>query len=130
MIYAILNRLNSDLKLNALLESNEKNSKICPLFAAKDDTNIVYQDAIVMGGDVRENRLELRIIVNNYDKMMLIENRLCELLDIKEYEQTFKFGDVSILKSSLVGGGTLENDSTHTLERIMLFQIKWKTNNK
>lgn len=126
MIYAILNKLNNDIELNSLLGSTLEDSKIYPLFTRNNDTCIVYTDSIVSGGDIRENRLELRIICDDYDKMIEIEKRINKLLDIKEYEQGFRYKNISILKSSLVGGGTLENDSTHTIERVLLFQIKWK----
>lgn len=129
MISAILNKLNNDIELKSLLNSNNTDSKIYPLFAENNDTCLVYTDSIVGGGDIRENRLEFRIITEDYGLMTLIENRLCRLLDIKEYERGFRFENISILKSSLVGGGTLEHDATHTIERIMLFQIKWKQNN-
>ncbi len=118
--------LNNDIELNSLLGSTLEDSKIYPLFTRNNDTCIVYTDSIVSGGDIRENRLELRIICDDYDKMIEIEKRINKLLDIKEYEQTFTYENISILKSSLVGGGTLENDATHTIERILLFQIKWK----
>lgn len=131
MISAILNRLESDNELKSLLgaginKDGEYDSKIYPLFTISDDTSLVYTDSIVSGGDIRENRLEFRIITKDYEVMTQIEKRLCKLLDIKEYEQTFRYENISILKSSLVGGGTLEHDATHKIERILLFQIKWK----
>lgn len=126
MIYAILNRLENDTELKSFLGATTEDSKIYPLFTKSNDTCLVFTDAIVTGGDIRENRLEIRIITDNYILMTDIENRLCKLLDIKEYEPGFRFENISIFKSFLVGGGTLENDATHTIERILLFKILWK----
>lgn len=126
MIYAILNKLKNDAELSSLLDKTEDDEKIYPLFTESNDTCLVYTDAIVSGGDVKENRLEFRIITQYYDTMTLIEKKLNELLDIREYEQGFRFGSTSILKSALIGGGTLTNDATHTIERILIYRILWK----
>lgn len=126
MIYAILNRLKNDTQLSSLLSSTENDSKIYPLFTIGKDCCITYNDSPVSGGDVKENRLELRIIDNDYDHMMQIEERLNALLDLKEYEQGFIYGNVSVMTSSLNGGGTLENDVTESIERILFYNIKWR----
>jgi len=126
LIYAILNRLKNDSELSSLLSSTEDDGKIYPLFTESNDTCLVYTDAIVSGGDIKENRLEFRIITQHYDTMTLIEKRINELLDIREYNQGFKYQDTSILKSALIGGGTLTNDATHTIERILIYRILWK----
>jgi hypothetical protein len=126
VIYAILDKLENNSELNTLLNSSSEDSRIYPLFTTDTNTCLVYTDSIVSGGDVKENRLEIRIIDTDYDNVMQIEKVLNGLLDIKEYEQGFRYENISILKSSLVGGGTLENEATKTIERILLFQIKWK----
>ena len=126
MIYAVLDRLKNDSELTSLLNSKEDDEKIYPLFTENNDTCLVYTDAIVSGGDIKENRLEFRIITQYYDTMTLIEKKLNNLLDIREYEQGFKLQDTSILKSSLIGGGTLTNDATHTIEMILIYRILWK----
>ncbi|PNT94149.1 hypothetical protein [Clostridium thermosuccinogenes] len=126
MIYAILDRLKNDTELKSLLNSTDDDSKIYPLFTTSNDTCLVYTDAPVTGGDIKENRLEIRIITDDYDKLNQIEKCLNRLLDIKEYEQGFRFNNISILKSSLSGGGTLEHSDTKQIERILIYQIKWK----
>ena len=126
MIYAILNKLENDAELSSLLSATEDDGKIYPLFTESNNTCLVYTDAIVSGGDVKENRLEFRIITRYYDTMTTLEKRLNKLLDIREYEQGFRFEDTSILKSSLIGGGTLTDDATHTIERILIYRILWK----
>ena len=126
MIYAILNKLENDAELSSLLSATEDDGKIYPLFTESNNTCLVYTDAIVSGGDVKENRLEFRIITRYYDTMTTLEKRLNKLLDVREYEQGFRFEDTSILKSSLIGGGTLTDDATHTIERILIYRILWK----
>jgi len=126
LIYAILNKLENDAELSSLLSATEDDGKIYPLFTESNNTCLVYTDAIVSGGDVKENRLEFRIITRYYDTMTTLEKRLNKLLDIREYEQGFRFEDTSILKSSLIGGGTLTDDATHTIERILIYRILWK----
>ena len=126
MIYAILNKLENDAELSSLLSATEDDGKIYPLFTESNNTCLVYTDAIVSGGDVKENRLEFRIITQYYDTMTTLEKRLNKLLDVREYEQGFRFEDTSILKSSLIGGGTLTDDATHTIERILIYRILWK----
>jgi len=126
VIYAILDRLKNDSELSSLLDATIEDEKIYPLFTESNDTCLVYTDAIVAGGDVKENRLEFRIITQYYEVMTSIEKKLNQLLDIREYEQGFRFEDTSILKSTLIGGGTLTNDATHTIERILLYRILWK----
>jgi len=126
LIYAILNKLENDAELSSLLSATEDDGKIYPLFTESNNTCLVYTDAIVSGGDVKENRLEFRIITQYYDTMTTLEKRLNKLLDVREYEQGFRFEDTSILKSSLIGGGTLTDDATHTIERILIYRILWK----
>lgn len=126
MIYAILDRLKNDIELRTLLGASIDNPKIFPLKTDEDGESIVYNDSPTSGGTIKENRLELRIITDDYDKAMLIEKSLCRLLDLEENQPGFRYEDVVIMSSTLNGGGTLENEATKDIERILYFDIKWR----
>jgi hypothetical protein len=126
MIYAVLNRLKNDTELTSLLGVTGSDFRIYPLFTKKKGTCIVYTDAPVSGGDIKDNRLELRIIDSDYDKVLRIENALNRLLDIPEGEPGFIYENVNIMSSILNGGGSLENESTGDIERILYYEIKWR----
>lgn len=126
MIYAILDKLENDIELSSLLGANQNDTRIYPLKTVREGECLVYVNTPVVGGDVKENRLELKIIGSNIDNITMIEKRLLKLLDMKEYDKGFRYENISIMKSFLSGGGILDFDDIGLTEKILYFTVKWR----
>jgi hypothetical protein len=128
MIYAILDKLKSSEELSALLGATEDNTKIYPLNANKDDIPcLAYNDSPVSDeGRLKENRLEIRAIDNDYDHLQEVIKTVSGILIISENQPGYKFNDVSIMSCSQNGGGHVEDIENSIYEKFIYLNIEWR----
>lgn len=128
MIYAILDKLKNSEELSSLLGSTEDNTKIYPLNANKDDIPcLTYTDTPVSDdGILKINRLEIRIIDNDYDHLEQVNKVISDALILYEDQPGYIFNDVVVMSCSQNGGGSLEDIENNIYERFLYFNIEWR----
>lgn len=128
MIYAILDKLKSSEELSTLLGATEDNTKIYPLSANKDDIPcIAYTDSPVSDeGRLKENRLEIRAIDNDYDHLQEVIKTVSGILIIPENKPGYRFNGANIMSCSQNGGGHIEDIENSIYEKFIYLDIRWR----
>lgn len=107
MIYAILDRLKNSVTKDGksvitLLGSTDTDSKIYPINANMDSIPcITYTDnPISDDGILKVNRLEIRVIDNDYDHLQEVIKTVSGLLVMYEDEPQYVFQDENIMRNN------------------------------
>jgi hypothetical protein len=128
MIYAILNKLNSNEDLKALLNATSEDTKIYPLNANLNSAPcLAYTDTPISDdGVVKVSRLEIRAIDKDYDHLQEIIKAVSGLLIMYEDETGYVYNNVNIMSCSQNGGGHLEDIQNNIYEKFIYLQIEWR----
>lgn len=129
-VYVYL-RLCSDEALRALLGATEGDSRIDPRTTDKETRAIVYK--VVPGsfdGHFHADRIEIRIIEQDDDRLRAMEHRVQALLVMREGDPPRSIsldalGVMAVYACKQNGGGELEDG--YDVHRLLYFNVIWRS---
>lgn len=129
----VYNRLKNDVKLQALLGASNEDTRIDPRTTAKETRVIVYK--AVPGsfdGHFHTDRIEIRLIDRDDDRLRAMQDRVLDLLVMREGEPSRRLlvdgiGGIVVYACKQNGGGELDDEyDTH---RLLYFNVIWRSIN-
>lgn len=124
--------LQSDPQLKALLGATDEDSRIDPRTTRKETRAIVYKVVpVAYDGHIHTDRIELRIIERDDDRLRSIQTRALSLLVKRDGEGAKRFtcdGEtIAVFACKQNGGGELDDEyDTH---RLLYFNVTWRAVN-
>lgn len=108
---------------NILLQGTGLNAT--PSFTLGPYPAIAYKHTPISGGHVKQSQIEVRIIGDDYDELLIIKQKVLEILDQEEDSPFLRAGNI-YYHSELAGGGDLFNDQIQMWECVSLFIFTWR----
>jgi hypothetical protein len=124
-------RLSGDQQLRQLLGASEADSRIDPRATHKKTRVIVYKVVPVsFDGHTHTDRIEIRIIERDDDRLRAMQDRVLALLVMREGEAPRALsrdglGAMAVYACAQNGGGELEDE--YDVHRLLYFNVKWRS---
>ncbi|MBS5927013.1 MAG: hypothetical protein KIC66_07995 [Clostridium sp.] len=99
--------------------------EVTPVFGVGKAPYLTYTVTPIDGGVVKQSQVEVKIIDDDYDSALVIKENILKKLDMEDKEPSLVNGNV-VLRSGLVGGGSIFNDSIQMWEVSCIFIINWR----
>lgn len=104
---------------------NITNLDVTPIFALGPYPAVAYKVTPINGGVVKTSQAEVRIIGDDYDRLLSIKQTILNNTDLTEQDPSLNFDNI-VVRSELAGGGDLYNDEIQMWEVVILLVLTWR----